>query len=124
MSELSCPPTYKLATLKSSLDLLLQGMLTGEHERGGLILDDLSLHELVNISEEPSEGASLSIHVDDLPLLPRTIGTWHTHPDASSNLSVGDSQTFVQWPDKIHAIVGKDGVRWYAVKNGAVINAS
>lgn len=123
MSEMSYLRICALDTLKSSVNSLLLETLTGEHERGGLILDDLSLYELINTSEEPEAGAALDIKVEDLHLLPRTIGTWHTHPNASANLSVGDSQTFVQWPAQIHAIVGTDGVRWYAVKNGAVINA-
>ena len=92
-------------------------------ERGGFILDDYTILELKNTSPQPNEGAMLDINVDQLADLDRAIATWHTHPGATANLSVGDSQTFVGWPTLRHAIVGTDGVRWYAVKHGAVINA-
>lgn len=59
----------------------------------------------------------------DAPNLTKAIGTWHTHPGAGSNLSAGDAQTFLQWPDCLHAIVGEDGVSWYRVENGSVVHA-
>lgn len=96
----------------------------GEPERGGLILDDHTLVEIENHSETPLEGAVLSLQPEHLALLPRAIGTWHTHPGSTANLSVGDSQTFTAWPDMLHAIVGEEETRWYAVRHGAVINAA
>lgn len=91
-------------------------------ERGGLILKGGKLVEVQNICSEPEEGF-LPDAADLIPHLPNAVGTWHTHPGASANLSVEDAETFVSWPDWLHAIVGEDGVRWYAVKNGAAINA-
>lgn len=95
----------------------------GTPERGGFVLEDGTLLEFPNNSPEPNEGASLEIGVEQLPLLDYAIATWHTHPGATANLSVGDAETFTQWPNMLHAIVGTNGVRWYGVKNGAVINA-
>jgi proteasome lid subunit RPN8/RPN11 len=91
-------------------------------ERGGVILSDGTLVELPNNAEDPSFGyftdvANLEPYEDDL------WATWHTHPGATANLSVEDNETFVQWPDLLHAIVGTDGVRWYQVRKGAVLNA-
>ena len=123
MSEPSYPLTSVLDTLKSSVEILLQERYEGDQERGGFVLDDYTLHELTNLSETPTEGAILDIQDGDLHLLPRVIATWHTHPGATSNLSVGDAETFCQWPQQFHAIVGENGIRWYGVKNGAVINA-
>ena len=94
----------------------------GTPERGGFILDDHSVLELKNTSPNPNEGAMLDMTLEQLDLLPRAIATWHTHPGTTSNLSVGDNETFVGWPAMRHAIIGTDGLRWYAVKNGAVIN--
>lgn len=48
--------------------------------------------------------------------------TWHTHPNGSANLSVADWKTFVSYPAMEHIIIGTDGVRFYGVHNGAVIN--
>lgn len=91
-------------------------------ERGGFILSGGKLLELKNVSTEPEKGFVPDLlpaiaHVND------AIGTWHTHPGSKAALSSEDATTFVQWPEFQHAIVGSDGVRWYGVKNGAVINA-
>lgn len=48
--------------------------------------------------------------------------TWHTHPNGSANLSVADWKTFVSYPGMEHIVIGTDGVRFYGVHNGAVIN--
>lgn len=105
------------------LNVSLKKLLQAGPERGGLILAGNKLHEFENFSENPEEGFLPQLTVDDLPLLDAAIGTWHTHPDATANLSVEDWETFTSWPDWIHAIVGTDGVRWYRTENGAVVNA-
>lgn len=92
-------------------------------ERGGWILDDGTIVELQNVFEDPKEGCVIDPTVEQLDLLPRVVATWHTHPGANANLSAGDAETFCAWSNLHHAIVGTDGVRWYAVKNGAVVNA-
>jgi len=107
-------------------DALLETLGTDPNspERGGFVLDDGTLLELPNRSDTPTEGAMLDIPDDQLHLITRAVATWHTHPGTTANLSVGDHETFVSWPALKHAIVGTDGVRWYGVKNGAVINAA
>lgn len=92
-------------------------------ERGGLILRNLKLHEFENTSENPNEGFEVLLTIETLELLKDAVGTWHTHPGASANLSVEDHETFVSWPDWEHAIIGEDDIRWYRVDRGMVINA-
>lgn len=119
-------PMFDAASMKSpEIEKQLLGLLgePGTPERGGFVLNDGSLMELANASDTPMEGAFLNPTPEQLQRLPDAIGTWHTHPGATANLSVGDFETFVGWPAMTHAIVGTDGVRWYAVKNNAVINA-
>lgn len=91
-------------------------------ERGGLVLDDGTVIELTNLMDEPEDGALLDpaelIQHED-----RMVATWHTHPTTSANLSGMDWETFTNWPDQLHAIIGTDGIRWYRVKGRAVINA-
>lgn len=52
------------------------------------------------------------------------VGTFHTHPNASANLSFEDYESFMGYPRLAHYIIGKDGVKKYKVINGALINAS
>jgi proteasome lid subunit RPN8/RPN11 len=96
---------------------------TNGMERGGVILSDLTILEFDNIAEDPTEGFACSPTLEQLRSLTEAVASWHTHPTSSPNLSVGDSQTFTAWPKLYHAIVGQSATRWYAVKNGAVINA-
>lgn len=102
--------------------LLSKYQPTGE-ERGGLIGPTGDLIELKNVAEKPDEGFMPDITLDVLDHLSTAIGTWHTHPGVTANLSAEDWETFVQWPDHLHAIAGTDGLRWYRVDRGAVINA-
>jgi proteasome lid subunit RPN8/RPN11 len=103
------------------VEQLLQKYQPGA-ERGGLVLDDGTVVELANICDKPEQGYTPNL--DELiPHLPRMVATWHTHPDATANLSVEDWETFVQWPEQVHAIVGNDGLRWYRIARNAVINA-
>lgn len=114
-----------VAELKQSkkLDAALLKKLAPGPERGGLILKGSRLIELTNIAEKPEEGFLPQLTADLMGHFDVAIGTWHTHPGSSANLSAEDWSTFVQWPDMAHAIVGTDGVRWYAVAKGAVVNA-
>ena len=96
----------------------------GTPERGGVIVAGPKLIELDNIAEGDDAYTCDSMALVDLMAEHELVGTWHTHPGATANLSMGDADTFAGWPDLAHVIVGTDGPRWYAVKNGAVINAS
>jgi proteasome lid subunit RPN8/RPN11 len=99
-------------------------MLTSKGpERGGVILSDKSLVELENVCATPNEGYVPKVVVETLDILEDSIGTWHTHPGQTANLSTEDWEAFVEWPTHFHAIVGTDGVRFYRVENGTVLNA-
>lgn len=52
------------------------------------------------------------------------IGTFHTHPNGSSNLSYEDYESFISYPNLVHYIIGEDGVRSYKVLDGRLVNAS
>lgn len=105
------------------MNQLLKKLVDGP-ERGGVIVAGPKLIEIPNVAEGDEAYACDSMDIIKAMEQGDVIGTWHTHPNATANLSVGDADTFVAWPNALHAIVGTDGVRWYAVKNGAVINAS
>jgi proteasome lid subunit RPN8/RPN11 len=95
----------------------------GENERVGFILNDGSIVELENICSDPLNG--FEVKGDDLLRYEdRVSATWHTHPGASSNPSIGDYQGFLNYPDWKHHIVGDDGVVTYEVRNGRVLIAS
>lgn len=102
---------------------LLSKLTPSGPERGGFILSDGRLYELANVADKPDMGFFPEITDELLTKLDDCAGTWHTHPGSTANLSTEDRNTFLQWPTFQHAIVGTDGVRWYAVDKGAVLNA-
>lgn len=108
--------------LKTLNDALLGFLIEGP-ERGGFITQTGEIVELTNIADDPNEGFYPDIDLVALSHLDTAIATWHSHPGASANLSVEDWHTFVNYPDLSHAIIGTDGVRWYRVENGVVVNA-
>lgn len=93
-------------------------------ERGGIITTNKSLVELKNVNDNPMEGFSLS--EDDLSLLeePCVLGTFHTHPGGSSNLSVSDYLTFKNYPRLQHYICGKDGIKCFITRGGILVEKS
>lgn len=81
-------------------------------ERVGFVLNDNTIVEVPNICNEPEEG--FQMRTDDiLKYAERAKATWHTHPGVDANLSDEDYVTFKNWPNMVHYIVGKDGVREY-----------
>ena len=83
-------------------------------ERVGFILEDNEIVEVMNISMSPED--SFMIRTEDiLNYNEIAIATWHTHPNASSNLSHEDLVLIRNWPNLIHYIVGNDGVQGYTV---------
>jgi hypothetical protein len=112
MSETSSP-----TTLESDL---LSKLTPDGPERGGVIIAE-GLVEITNICGDEDGYApdpdELVLYIDQM------IGTFHTHPGQTANLSVEDFNTYLQFPGMRHAIVGTDGVRWYEAKGGAVVNA-
>lgn len=90
-------------------------------ERVGFIKGQ-EIVEVYNISSDPSNtfiilGEDIINHALD----PETKASWHTHPGRSPNLSVTDYESFLNFPDLLHCIVGKDEIRVYRVEDGAVI---
>lgn len=50
------------------------------------------------------------------------VGTWHTHPRTSANLSPSDYYAFASLPALHHFIVSEKEIRGYYVSNGKVMN--
>lgn len=94
--------------------------LEGPNERCGFILTDGSIVEIENVAPEP-QHSFLAKGEDVLRYIDEVAATWHTHPGGTSNLSVGDADTFKFWPDCLHHIVGEDGVSTYEVRNQVVM---
>lgn len=55
---------------------------------------------------------------------PDTLGSFHTHPGKSGNLSYDDYESFMAYPGLVHYIVGSDGVKAYKVIDGRLMNES
>ena len=92
----------------------------GDKERCGFILRNGDIVEVHNIAPEP-EHSFLADAADVLKYVNDAAATWHTHPGSGSNLSPGDMETFLFWPQCEHYIVGNDGVACYYVKNNTVL---
>lgn len=92
-------------------------------ERVGFILDNDTIVEVANICVDSENG--FEVRGDDLLRYEDYIkASWHTHPGESSNLSTGDLQSFLNYPNWLHHIIGSDGVATYVVQAGKVIRAS
>lgn len=79
--------------------------------------------ECKNNCEDPNNGFEFSLE-DQLKLDEAdTLGTFHTHPGQSNNLSYEDYESFMAYPSLIHYIVGIEGVKSYKVLEGKLVNA-
>ena len=89
-------------------------------ERGGIITSK-GIQEVQNQAPDPENGFEFGF--EDLHRLddPKTLATFHTHPNASSNLTNLDYVAFMSYPKLKHYIVGNDGVRCYRVHKGQII---
>lgn len=101
----------------------LLSLYEGPNERVGFILKTGEIVEVDNICAEPTEGFDVR-GADIIRYTPIAVATWHTHPDEDSNLSAGDFQSFLNWPDLEHYIIGNDGVTKFRVEDGDVYVAS
>jgi proteasome lid subunit RPN8/RPN11 len=91
-----------------------------EVEHVGFILPHGKLVEVENTSANPAE--SFDVSGEDIIKYEQTaVASWHTHPGDNSNLSVGDMETFLNWPEWDHYIVGNDGITKYIVRDGEVL---
>jgi proteasome lid subunit RPN8/RPN11 len=94
--------------------------LEGDKERVGFVLQDGTIVEVPNQAAVPEEGFDVSgEHI--LKHLYEAKATWHTHPNGTCDLSVGDYHSFLSFPDWSHFIVSPKGVREYVIEDGAVI---
>jgi proteasome lid subunit RPN8/RPN11 len=95
---------------------------TDTEERCGLLLAGNSLVEVKNIANDPVMGYLMDPE-EVLPYLTNSmiVGTWHTHPNGSAQLSGEDFKGFLAWPQLVHYVIGRDGVKCYKVENGAVL---
>ena len=91
-------------------------------ERCGLILKGNKIIEVPNEHPEPAKGFKIpveALHENEENL----IGTWHTHPGDTANLSQEDYNGFCQWPELKHYIIGVDSVRCFEVADGLIVEA-
>ena len=80
----------------------------------GLILENGDLMEVENTHPTPERGFMISGKlISDLG--DKVVGTWHTHPKTTAQLSQDDYLGFSCWPDLTHYIAGTDGVAAYRV---------
>lgn len=87
----------------------------------GFVLTSGEVVECGNICDEPERGfdvsdADLAKYCDD------AVATWHTHPDGTKLLSVGDYDTFRANDELTHFVIAQDGVAAYRVEDGMVLN--
>lgn len=106
--------------LKSRLNELLED--SSDPERVGFVLDDDVIVEVENVCSEPTDGFEIRSE-DLLKYEGRIKASWHTHPGASSNPSIGDLQSFLNYPDWVHYIIGEQGVVVFKVNNGKLVIA-
>lgn len=89
-------------------------------ERVGFILSSGEVVEVENVSDDPENAFKVSLE-DIIAHEANATGTWHTHPGETSNLSVSDYKSFLNWPTLDHYIVGADGIACYRVMDGDLI---
>lgn len=78
--------------------------------------------ELKNVSKTPERSFIISEEDQELLSSPDTIGTFHTHPGSSSNLSYEDWLSFYSYPRLTHYIYGEQGLMIYKVQEGVLLN--
>ncbi len=99
---------------------LLSFLVDSQVERVGLVLRDGTVVELENVCENPAEGFEIT-GSDYLTYEHVAVASWHTHPASGCNLSMGDMQTYLNYPELRHYIAGTDGVAEYFVEAGKVL---
>lgn len=92
----------------------------------GFILHPRTIVEVENVAPDPEKGFDVSAAdlIEYLDEPSEVVATWHTHPKADANLSNADYRAFLTLPKLKHYIIGTDGVRAYAVKDGVVLNVA
>jgi proteasome lid subunit RPN8/RPN11 len=99
----------------------MMNLLQGSTERVGFVLSDGSIVECLNICPDPEMGFDVS-DADLARYCDNAVATWHTHPDGTKLLSVGDYETFRTNDELVHFIIAADGVAGYYVEHDMVLN--
>lgn len=99
----------------------LLAMHTPGPERGGFVLRGNKVVECLNTADDPSCAYQMSDE-DIVQHADNAVALWHTHPAETAQLSSDDHKCFVCWPGYEFAIVGNNGLRFYAVKGQAVVH--
>lgn len=107
--------------INSELISKLKDFLPGVNERVGFVLEDGSVVECLNVCDDPENGFDVS-DADLARYCDQAVASWHTHPDGTKLLSVGDYATFLTNDALVHFIIAPDGVAAYHVVGGAVLN--
>lgn len=94
------------------MEMLKDFYLNTGDERVGVIDPNGNIIELPNVSAIPTQAFVVPPELIIKYVIPAT-ATWHTHPGESSVLSGQDYEMISTWKDKIHYIIGNDGVRGY-----------
>lgn len=89
-------------------------------ERGGIITKT-GIVELKNIAKNPYNNYEISFEDMDKLDDENTLGTFHTHPNNSSNLSADDYFSFLSYPRLKHYIYGKQGLKSFRVEGDCLI---
>lgn len=93
----------------------LKGCWDPKVELCGVISPDQEIISSTNRSKTPE--LTFEFTLEDLE---GTIGTWHSHPSGSANLSLMDYQFYQSWANKTHFIISASEVRCYVVSDGLV----
>lgn len=106
------------------LETLLQKGDT--EERCGVVMKDGNAVELQNVAGDPAGSFEMpSKAFLELVKTGEVEATWHTHPKSSPVLSGADYETFLNWPDLKHHVIGMEKgevvVLTYIVDDGVVI---
>lgn len=95
----------------------LKSFLNSDKERVGFILTTGEVVEVENKCSDKENGFEVS-GADLLKYISHVKSSWHTHPNATSQMSENDDFGFRNYPEWTHFIVGSDGVTEYHVVNG------
>lgn len=91
-------------------------------ERVGFVLENDEIVEIENIHDTPAKAFDTKAE-DVARYGDLAVATWHTHPNASNNLSTVDMDMFLVWNNIDHYIIGANGVKKYVIVDNEVLIA-
>lgn len=76
-------------------------------------------------NQHPDPENFFEVSLEDLEqYLDKATAIWHTQPNRTSQLSYEDYVGFLNFPEKLHIVIGMDGHRVYKVVDGQVVKES